>query len=99
MRPETVFVNVGRGTVVDEAALLTALHDGQVGYACLDVFTVEPLPADSPLWEHPNVLVSPHTSALSTAENRLIAERFRDNLDRFLDGRELIHEVDLVHFY
>lgn len=99
MRPGTAFVNVGRGTVVDEDALLTALNDGQVGYACLDVFAVEPLPADSPLWENPNVLVSPHTSALTTAENRLIAERFRKNLDRFLDGHKLIHEVDPVHFY
>ncbi|GGJ24300.1 2-hydroxyacid dehydrogenase [Paenarthrobacter histidinolovorans] len=99
MKPGTVFVNVGRGTVVDEDALLAALDNGQVGYACLDVFAVEPLPQDSPLWNHPKVLVSPHTSALSTAENRLIAERFCDNLRIFLDGGELPHLVDPVHFY
>ncbi|KQR06655.1 MULTISPECIES: D-2-hydroxyacid dehydrogenase [Paenarthrobacter] len=99
MRPGTVFVNVGRGTVVDEDALLAALDNGQVGYACLDVFAVEPLPQDSPLWNHPKVLVSPHTSALSAAENRLIAERFRNNLRIFLDGGELPHLVDPVHFY
>ncbi len=99
MKPGTVFVNVGRGTVVDEDALLEALDNGQVAYACLDVFAVEPLPLESPLWNHPKVLVSPHTSALSTAENRLIAERFCSNLRTFLDGGELPHLVDPVHFY
>ncbi|WP_416403240.1 D-2-hydroxyacid dehydrogenase [Arthrobacter sp. LFS091] len=99
MKPGAVFVNVGRGTVVDEEALHEALENGQVSYACLDVFAVEPLPQDSPLWNHPQVLVSPHTSALSEAENRLIAERFCSNLRTFLDGGELPHLVDPVHFY
>ena len=99
MKPGTVFVNVGRGTVVDEEALLEALENGHVSYACLDVFAVEPLPQDSPLWNHPRVMVSPHTSALSAAENRLIAERFCSNLRTFLDGGELPHLVDTVHFY
>lgn len=99
MKPGTVLVNVGRGTVVDEDALLAALDNGQVSYACLDVFAVEPLPAASPLWEHPRVLVSPHTSALSSAENRLIAERFIENLKRFQAGGTLLHAVDPVHFY
>lgn len=99
MKPGTVFVNVGRGTVVDEDALLEALNNGQVSYACLDVFAVEPLPQDSPLWDHPKVLVSPHTSALSEAENRLIAERFCSNLRAFLDGGDLPHAVDPVHYY
>ncbi|MFJ5696459.1 D-2-hydroxyacid dehydrogenase [Arthrobacter sp. NPDC093139] len=99
MKPGTVFVNVGRGTVVDEDALLEALEGGQVSYACLDVFAVEPLPQDSPLWSHPRVMVSPHTSALSAAENRLITERFCSNLRTFLDGGELPHLVDTAHFY
>src|SRR6478609_5083103 len=99
MKPGTTFVNVGRGTVVDEDALLEALDNGQVGYACLDVFAVEPLPKDSPLWNHPKVTVSPHTSALSAAENRLITERFCSNLRTFLDGGDLPHLVDTVHFY
>lgn len=99
MKPGTVFINVGRGTVVDEEALLEALDNGQVSYACLDVFAVEPLPKDSPLWAHPRVMVSPHTSALSAAENRLITERFCSNLRTFLDGGELPHVVDPVHFY
>lgn len=99
MKPGTVVVNVGRGTVIDEEALVAALNDGTVGYACLDVFAVEPLPQDSPLWAHPRVLVSPHTSALSSAENRLIAERFIENLSRFQSGAELLHTVDPIHFY
>lgn len=99
MKPGTIVVNVGRGTVIDEDALLEALNSGQVSYACLDVFAVEPLPEASPLWEHPRVMVSPHTSALSSAENRLIAERFMENLQRFQAGTELLHTVDPVHFY
>lgn len=99
MKPGTIVVNVGRGTVIDEDALLEALNSGQVSYACLDVFAVEPLPEASPLWEHPRVMVSPHTSALSSAENRLIAERFMENLQRFQASTELLHTVDPVHFY
>lgn len=99
MKPGTILVNVGRGTVVDEDALLEALNNGTISYACLDVFAVEPLPAASPLWDHPRVTVSPHTSALSLAENRLIAERFVENLARFQTDTELLHEVDPVHFY
>lgn len=99
IRPGTTFVNVGRGTVVDEDALLTALDDGRIGYAALDVFAVEPLPADSPLWTHPRVLVSPHTAALTTTEERRIAALFADNASRLLDGRELRNRVDTVEFY
>ncbi|NYE95667.1 phosphoglycerate dehydrogenase-like enzyme [Psychromicrobium silvestre] len=98
-KPGTVFVNVGRGSVVDEAALLSALDDGTVSYACLDVFEQEPLPGSSPLWKHPRVLVSPHTSALSLAENRLIAERFSSNLALFRAGKTMPHAVDPVYFY
>lgn len=99
VRPGTTIVNVGRGTVIDEAALLAALDDGRVGFAALDVFAVEPLPVDSPLWAHPRVLVSPHTAALTDAEERRIAELFADNATRFLDGRELVNRVDTVEFY
>jgi glyoxylate/hydroxypyruvate reductase A len=97
--PGTIFVNVGRGSVVDESALLAALADGTVSYACLDVFEQEPLPAASPLWTHPRVLVSPHSAALSAAENKLIAERFIANLARFRADEAMPHTVDPVHFY
>ena len=79
--------------------MTAALDDGRIGFAALDVFATEPLPADSPLWRHPNVLVSPHTAALHPAEDRLIAELFARNATRFLDGEELVNRVDTVEFY
>ncbi len=98
-KPGLVVVNVGRGTVVDEPALVDALRSGIVSSAYLDVFATEPLPADSPLWSMPNVLVSPHTAALSLAEDRRIAELFADNLRRYLDGSPLRNVVDTHDFY
>jgi phosphoglycerate dehydrogenase-like enzyme len=99
VKPGTILVNVGRGTVVDEDALLPALRDGRIGFAALDVFATEPLSQDSPLWSEPNVLVSPHTAALNAAEDRLIAELFAANATRFLNGQELTNQVDTVDFY
>ncbi|WP_284748237.1 D-2-hydroxyacid dehydrogenase [Amycolatopsis sp. RTGN1] len=99
LRPGATLVNVGRGTVVDEAALIDALESGQVGFAALDVFEAEPLPADSPLWTHENVLVSPHTAALDAAEDRRIAELFAANATRLLDGENLLNRVNTVEFY
>lgn len=94
-----IVVNVGRGTVIDEPALIAALHHGRVGFAALDVFAVEPLPVDNPLWSMNNVLISPHTAALSHQEDRLIAELFADNATRILDGQPLHNIVDTVEFY
>lgn len=99
LRPGTTLVNVGRGTVVDEAALLAALDDGRVGFAALDVFAQEPLPPESPLWAHPSVLVSPHTAALNAAEEPRIAALFAANATRLLDGEPLANQVDTVDFY
>ncbi len=99
VRPGIIVVNVGRGTVVDEAALIAALQDGRVGYAALDVFYTEPLAEDSPLWSHPNVLVSPHTAGLIAAEDRKIADLFAENATRLLDGRSLRNVVNTVEFY
>jgi phosphoglycerate dehydrogenase-like enzyme len=92
-------VNVGRGTVIDEAALVEALDAGRAGFAALDVFEVEPLPESSPLWSRPDVLISPHTAALDVGEERRIAELFADNAGRLLDGRPLRNRVDTVEFY
>ena len=99
LKPGATIVNVGRGTVIDEPALIAALQSGQVGFAALDVFAVEPLPADSPLWSFPNVLVSPHRAALSVHEDRRIAELFTENASRLLDGRPLLNVIDPVEFY
>lgn len=99
VRPGAVLTNVGRGTVVDETALLTALDDGRIAFAGLDVFEQEPLDPESPLWSHPSVLVSPHTAALSSQEEERIARRFAANATRLLDGDELRAVVDTVEFY
>lgn len=99
VKPGVIVTNVGRGSVIDESALLAALDDGRVSYAALDVFEVEPLPDQSPLWSHPHVLVSPHTAALSTQEDARIVRLFLDNARRLLDGAPLRNVVDTVEFY
>jgi phosphoglycerate dehydrogenase-like enzyme len=98
-KPGVVIVNVGRGTVIDEPALVDALRSGRVSSAYLDVFATEPLPDDSPLWSLPNVLVSPHTAALNDAEDRRIAELFADNLRRYLDREPLRNVMNTKDFY
>ena len=97
--PGSTFVSVGRGTVVDEDALAKALQDGRIGFAALDVFAAEPLATDSVLWGLPNVVISPHTAALTAAEDRLIAELFADNATRLLDGEEMINVINKREFY
>jgi phosphoglycerate dehydrogenase-like enzyme len=97
--PSCIFVNVGRGRVVDEPALVEALAGRRIAGAVLDVFATEPLPAASPLWTLPNVLVTPHAVALSARENERIVELFVDNLRRYLDGRPLHNVVEPGVFY
>ncbi|MBD8044787.1 D-2-hydroxyacid dehydrogenase [Arthrobacter sp. Sa2BUA2] len=99
VRSDTILVNVGRGTVIDEDALLDALDAGRIGFAALDVTAVEPLPAQSRLWEHPSVLLSPHTAALSVQEPRRIAELFAANATRLLDGDRLQNVMSTKEFY
>jgi phosphoglycerate dehydrogenase-like enzyme len=98
-KPGAVLVNVGRGSVIDEAALVRELRSGRIAYAALDVVEQEPLDPGSPLWDLPNVLISPHTAAMNEREDGLIAELFAENATRFLDGRDLINRVDTVEFY
>lgn len=99
VKPGVTLVNVGRGSVIDEAALIGALQRRQVGFAALDVVEREPLAPYSPLWDLPNVLISPHTASNDAGEDRRIAELFADNATRLLDGRELRNRVDTVEFY
>ena len=94
IKPGATLVNVGRGGVVDEAALVEALREGRLAGAALDVFATEPLGEDSPLWELPNVLLSPHTAGLSMRENERIVALFVENLRRYLQGEELLNRVD-----
>lgn len=84
-----IVVNVARGEVVDEDALTAALGSGRLCGAALDVFRHEPLPVESPLWNLPNVLVSPHSASTAAEENAVLTDLFIDNLHRYLDGRPL----------
>ena len=87
LRRGAAFVNIGRGTVVDEVALIEALRSGQVGFAALDVTATEPLPPESPLWDMPNVLISPHSASTVRSENGKVTAIFCHNLRCYLDGR------------
>lgn len=92
-------VNIGRGALIDETAMIHALRDGDLGGAALDVFATEPLPADSPLWTMPNVLVSPHSASTSDRENGRLTELFCDNLRRFLAGEPMKNVLDVERLY
>lgn len=87
IKPGTGLVNIGRGVLVDEDALLAALRDGRVAFAALDVFREEPLPPHSPFWSQPNVLINPHSASTVDSENAKLTARFIENLRAFLDGR------------
>jgi phosphoglycerate dehydrogenase-like enzyme len=94
MKPAAVIMNIGRGPVIDQAALVRALETGRIRGAALDVFNREPLPSDHPFWKMPNVLLSPHTA--DRVEGFLIPafECFFENLARFRQGSPLLNEVD-----
>ena len=93
LRPHAVLINVGRGALIDEAALVEVLHAGRIRGAALDVFEEEPLSPDSPLWSLPNCVVSPHTSGKSLATPHRTTERFLAQLQRYLDGSPLENVV------
>jgi glyoxylate/hydroxypyruvate reductase len=89
-----VVVNVARGAVIDESALVGALAAGHLGGACLDVFEAEPLPAGSPLWAMPNVIISPHSASTVGDENGLLTDLFIENIGRWLAGEPLRNVFD-----
>lgn len=99
MKAGAYFINIARGAVVDEAALIEALRSGQLSGAALDVFAQEPLPGDSPLWRMPNVLITPHSASTSDRENQRITDLFCDNLRRFLAGQPLRNVLDTERLY
>lgn len=94
MKSGAVIVNVARGQLIDEEAMVRALSSGALGGAALDVVTVEPLPADSPLWDLPNVLISPHSASTVAAENQLLVNLFCENLRRWLAEEPLLNKYD-----
>ncbi|MEM8619141.1 MAG: D-2-hydroxyacid dehydrogenase [Actinomycetota bacterium] len=93
MAADALFVNVGRGELVDQAALLDALQSGSIAGAGLDVFDPEPLPADDPLWDAPNTIITPHNSGTTDRTAATVDELFFDNLERLLRGAALRNEV------
>ena len=94
MRADAILINIGRGGLVDEPALIAALTAGRIGGAGLDVFAEEPLPAESPLWDLPNVLITPHVAGANPAYNERATALFCDNLRRYLAGEPLQNRVD-----
>jgi len=101
MRRGVALVNIARGQIVDEPAMIEALRSGQIGFAALDVTLVEPLPADSPLWDLPNVLISPHSASTPPSENDRITEIFEHNLRCWLEGRrqDMRNVLDKAQMY
>ncbi|MET8692758.1 D-2-hydroxyacid dehydrogenase [Streptomyces bauhiniae] len=99
MQPSAVFVNVGRGELVDEPALAEALRRRWIAGAALDVFTTEPLPADSPLWDLPGLLVSPHMSGDTAGWRDELGTQFVDLFERWAAGRPLVNVVDKKRGY
>ncbi len=94
MKPSARFVNVGRGGTVDEEALAAALREGRLAGAALDVVQTEPLPPESPLWDVPGLLLSPHMSGDAVGWKERVVALFLDNLDRYVSGRPLRNVVD-----
>jgi phosphoglycerate dehydrogenase-like enzyme len=92
-------INVGRGSLLDEAALIRALESGALGGAALDVAQTEPLPAESPLWKAPNLMITPHTSAVSDRLWHRETALLMELLERWFDGRELFNRVDFARGY
>lgn len=93
MKPDAMLVNVARGSIVDEEALLRALDAGRPDFAVLDVVATEPLPPESPLWDHPKVVVTPHSSSGGHGRFARGADLFAENLRRYLAGEPLLYEV------
>src|SRR5262249_37466009 len=94
MKPGAVLINIARGQLVDEPALIRALRSGHLGGAALDVFAQEPLAADSLLWDLPNVLVTPHSMSTAYNENAVLVDLFCDNLRRYLGGEPMRNVMD-----
>lgn len=100
LKPSASFINVGRGPSVDTAALVTALENSQLAFAALDVFEEEPLPADHPLWQMKNVLITPHISGMTPHFQKAFMEIFLANLASFTnDGKLVRNEVSLTKGY
>lgn len=99
LKPTAYLVDVSRGGILDHEALIEALNEEKLAGAALDVFPQEPLPADSPLWVLPNVIVSPHVAGFSTHYRKRAMALFIENMGRFLADDELLNKVDITRGY
>jgi phosphoglycerate dehydrogenase-like enzyme len=99
MKPGARLINVARGSLLDESALVRALSSGALGGAALDVAETEPLPPESPLWKTPNLFITPHTSAISDRLWNRETSLFMELLERWFDGREMFNRVDFARGY
>ena len=99
MKATAVLINVARGAIVDEKALITALSSGQIAGAALDVFEEEPLPSTSPLWNLDNVIITPHLSGFTRDYHDKAALVFKENLRRYLENRPLLNQMDRAKGY
>jgi phosphoglycerate dehydrogenase-like enzyme len=99
MKPGAVLINISKGAVVDEDALVDALLSGHLGGAALDVFRTEPLPLESPLWNMPRVIISPHSSSTDDKQNERLTDVFVDNLHRYLASKPLNSVLDKKLLY
>ena len=95
-KPGTIFINIARGSMVDETALSEALDNGQVSYAVLDVFQQEPLPAEHRFWDDERILISAHASNAGSGREQRGDELFFENLDNYLNGTKMRNLVDLA---
>ncbi len=101
LKPSTVVVNIGRGQLLDEAALTDALVHRRIRGAALDVFRTEPLPPDSVLWDLDNVLINPHSASTAVKENARLAQLFSHNLRALIEGRieDMRNVLDVEKLY
>jgi len=99
MKKGSVLVNIARGAIYDELAFIRALESGHLAGAAIDVAAKEPLPSESPLWDMPNVIVSPHSASTADSENWKLIDLFCDNLKRYLDGQPLRNVLDKKKLY
>jgi phosphoglycerate dehydrogenase-like enzyme len=99
LKPTAYIVDLSRGGVIDQEALINALGDGRIAGAALDVFPKEPLPADNPLWRLPNVIVSPHIAGFSPHYDARAVALFSENLLRYLSGLPLYNRIVLERGY
>ena len=99
MKAGAVLINIARGALVDHTALKQALREGQLGGAALDVTDPEPLPAEDPLWDMPNVIISHHSASTADTENGKLTELFIRNLNHYLNGEPLENLLDIDLMY